>query len=88
MLDCLLQIDGQLLTAIQNLHISWLNPAMSFYTKLGDAGILWISLALGLLISKRTRKAGVLALIAMALGLLVTNFTIKPLVERPRPWLD
>ena len=40
------------------------------------------------LISKRTRKAGVLALIAMALGLLVTNFTIKPLVERPRPWLD
>ena len=88
MLDTLLRLDGQLLVAIQGLHQPWLDPIVSFYTKLGDAGILWISLALGLLISKRTRKAGVLALIAMALGLLVTNFTIKPLVERPRPWLD
>ena len=88
MLDSLFQMDGQLLVAIQGLHMSWLNPIVSVYTKLGDAGILWIALSLLMLIWKPTRRAGALALCAMILGLLVTNITIKPLVERARPWLD
>ena len=88
MLEGLLQMDGQLLVAIQGLHMSWLDPIVSLYTKLGDAGILWIVLSLAMLVYKPTRKAGALALCAMVLGLLVTNLTIKPLVERARPWLD
>lgn len=87
MLDTLLQLDGQLLVAIQNLHMDWLDPVVSIYTKLGDAGILWIAMSIAFLLDRRTRKAGVLALCAMILGLLVTNITIKPLVERARPWL-
>lgn len=88
MLDTLLQLDGQLLVAIQGLHMAWLDPVVSVYTKLGDAGLLWIIMSIVFLLNQRTRKAGVLALCAMVLGLLVTNLTIKPLVERPRPWLD
>ena len=88
MLDALLQLDGRLLVAIQGLHVAWLDPVVSFYTKLGDAGLLWIALSLAMLFYKPTRKAGALALCAMVLGMLATNFTIKPLVERPRPWLD
>lgn len=88
MLDNLLQLDGQLLVAIQGLHMSWLDPVVSFYTKLGDAGLIWIALSLGMLCCKPTRKAGALALCSMILGLLVTNLTLKPLVERTRPWLD
>ena len=88
MLDSLLQLDGQLLMAIQNLHQPWLDPVVSVYTKLGDAGILFIALSVGFLVCKPTRKAGIVALMAMVLGLLVTNVTIKPLVERARPWLD
>lgn len=88
MLDSLFQLDGQLLVAIQGLHMSWLDPVVSFYTKLGDAGLIWISLALGMLFYKPTRRAGALALCSMILGLLVTNLTLKPLVERARPWLD
>ena len=87
MLDTLQQLDGQLLVAIQGLHQPWLDPVVSFYTKLGDAGLLFIALSLGMLIYKPTRRAGLLALFAMILGLLVTNVTIKPLVERARPWL-
>jgi len=87
MLDALLQLDGQLLLAIQGLHQAWLDPIVSCYTKLGDAGILFIVLSLAMLLWKPTRKAGALALCAMVLGLLVTNLTIKPLVERARPWL-
>lgn len=88
MLDKILQLDGELLVAIQGLHMSWLDPIVSVYTKLGDAGLLWIALSLVMLLWKPTRKAGVLALGAMILGLLVTNITIKPLLSRPRPWLD
>ena len=88
MLDTILQLDGELLVAIQGLHMSWLDPIVSFYTKLGDAGLLWIVLSLAMLLWKPTRKAGVLALGAMVLGLIVTNLTIKPLISRPRPWLD
>lgn len=88
MLDTILQLDGELLVAIQGLHMSWLDPIVSFYTKLGDAGLLWIALSLVMLLWKPTRKAGALALGAMVLGLIVTNLTIKPLISRPRPWLD
>lgn len=88
MLETLLRLDGQLLVAIQGLHLSWLDPVVSFYTKLGDAGLLWIALSLAFLLFKPTRKAGALALCAMILGLIVTNLTIKPLISRPRPWLD
>lgn len=87
MLDTLLQLDGQLLVAIQGLHMAWLDPIVSVYTKMGDAGILFIALSLAMLLYRPTRKAGVLALGAMILGLLITNITIKPLVERARPWV-
>ncbi len=87
MLNTILQLDGQLLVAIQGLHTAWLDPIVACYTKLGDAGLLWIVLSLAMLFYKPTRKAGLLSLAAMILGLLVTNITIKPLVERARPWL-
>ena len=86
MLDSLLRLDGQLLLAVQNLHQPWLDPVVSLFTKLGDAGILFIALSLAMLLYKPTRKVGLVALAAMVLGLLVTNITIKPLVERARPW--
>ena len=49
MLDTILQLDGELLLAIQTLHQGWLDPLVSFYTKLGDAGLLWIALSLAML---------------------------------------
>ncbi len=88
MLEALQQADGSLLLWIQTLHISWLDPLVATFTTLGNAGLLWIGLSLIMLCWRPTRKAGFLALLAMVLGLLVTNVTIKPLVERARPWLD
>ena len=40
-----------------------------------------------MLIFPKTRRAGLLALLAMALGFLCTNVVLKHLVARPRPWL-
>ncbi len=55
-------------------------------TLLGDAGIFWIALAIILLIPKKTRTTGFMMGVALVLGLIVCNITIKPLVARPRPY--
>ena len=82
------QFDEQALVWIaQHIRGGLLNPIMSFYTKLGDAGLLFIALGLVMLLFKSTRKAGFSALCAMVIGLIVVNFTIKPLMARERPWL-
>lgn len=85
MLEALLNLDASLLLAIQDLRLDWLDPIVAFYTQLGNAGLLWIVLSLSMLCWRPTRRAGALALTAMVLGLLVTNVTIKPLVERTAP---
>ena len=82
------QFDEQALVWIaQHIRGGLLNPIMSFYTRLGDAGLLFIVLGLVMLLFRSTRKAGFSALCAMVIGLIVVNFTIKPLMARERPWL-
>ena len=82
------QLDQQALVWIaDHLRCGLLNPVVEFYTRLGNTGLLFIGLALLMLCFKRTRRAGASALCAMLIGLVVVNFTIKPLVSRPRPWL-
>ena len=88
MSEVLQNLDSTLLLAVQNLRIDALNPLVEGFTRLGNAGLLWIVLSLAMLCWKPTRKAGVLALVSMLLGLLCTNVILKHLVGRPRPWLD
>lgn len=88
MIEALQHLDSSILLWIQTLHLPWLDPVVATFTTLGNAGLLWIILSLAMLCWKPTRKAGALAIFAMLLGLLCTNVTIKPLVERARPWLD
>lgn len=65
-----------------------LDAFFSAFTHLGDHGLLFILAAALLLCHPKTRRAGAVAAIAMILSLLFTNLLIKPLVARPRPWLD
>lgn len=55
-------------------------------TYLGEAGILWIVLSVILLFFKKTRRCGVYALTAIALGFLVGELGLKNIVCRPRPY--
>ena len=87
MLDTLLTLDGGFLLWLQNLRTPILNVLFSFYTQLGNAGLVWIVLSAAMLLHPRTRKAGFWALIAMLFGLLFTNVLLKHLVARTRPWL-
>ncbi len=66
------------------------NPVLDFFfsaiTHLGDAGLFWIATAVVLLLIPKTRRAGLGMGIALLVGLLVCNVTMKPLIARPRPY--
>ena len=82
------QLDEQALVWIaEHVRCAVLDPLMKVYTQMGNTGMLFIALGVLLLFFKPTRRAGVSALCAMLIGLVVVNFTIKPLVARARPWL-
>lgn len=82
------RLDEQALVWIaEHLRCALLDPFMKLYTQLGNTGMLFIVLGLVLLCFKPTRRAGLSALCAMLIGLIVVNLTIKPLAARARPWL-
>lgn len=57
-----------------------------FMTRLGDNGFIWILLSVILLINPKTRKLGVMCVVALALSGLLTNAVLKHLVKRARPF--
>ena len=59
---------------------------MRAITMLADHGYGMIALGLVLFCFKRTRKVGLAALFGIAVGALITNVTLKPLVYRARPY--
>ena len=59
---------------------------MPIITLFGEGGIFWIAWAVLMLIIPKTRKIGIGMIIALLLGLLVCNVTLKPLVARIRPY--
>ena len=89
-MEAILQWDGQALLFIQE-HIRqvWMDGFWKTITHLGDAGWFWIILGIVLLIPKKTRKAGIAALAALAIGALITNVALKNIIEngkRIRPY--
>ena len=68
------------------LQSDFLDTVMPIITLFGEGGIFWIAWAVILLIIPKTRKIGLSMLIALILGLLVCNLTLKPLVARVRPY--
>lgn len=69
-----------------NLQSSLMDTIMPIITLFGEGGIFWIAWAVILLIIPKTRKIGLSMIIALLLGLLVCNLTLKPLVQRIRPY--
>ena len=60
-------------------------PVISF---LGNAGLIWLLTAVVLLCFRRSRRAGVLVIVALAVTYVCNDLIFKQLVERPRPFLD
>lgn len=86
-MDWIQQIDVAVLLWIQeNLRGDFWTPIWKGITFLGDKGWFWIALGIGLLLFKKTRKVGITVLMALLMGALITNVTLKNVVARTRPY--
>ena len=73
------------LTALQSLHSPMLDGSMGFITRLGDSGILWVTLTALLLVFRKTRRVGCVLAAALLIDAVLCNLLLKPLVARVRP---
>lgn len=86
-MEWLWTLDGNILLWIQeNMRADWITPFWKAITFLGNSGWFWIVASLILLVPKKTRMIGLTALIAIAIGALITNVGLKNIVARTRPY--
>lgn len=81
------QYDLPILDWIQaNLRSDLLDAVMPIITYFGEGGIFWIACAVILMFLPRQRKAGISMGLALLMGLILCNLTLKPMVMRMRPY--
>ncbi len=78
--------DSACFNLVESVSCPFLDFMMVFFTKLGDAGVLWIAASVIMLFIKRYRKIGVLSLVSLVVCFLLGTYGIKPLVGRVRPY--
>ena len=78
-------IEFRILDFIQGMRTPVGDAVMCFITKLGNAGMIWIVLAVILLLIPKTRKTGIIILAALCIDLVVCNGILKNLFARIRP---
>ena len=71
-----------------NLHGSdVINQIVKWITFLGDYAVVWLTLAFILVLFKKTRKAGVMVLIATGATVVINSAILKHIFNRPRPFI-
>lgn len=87
-MEAILSFDFSVLDAIQNsLKCGFLDGFAVFLSYLTTSGIIWIVAGVVLIIFKKTRAAGIILIIALALGFLTGEVLLKHLINRPRPFV-
>ena len=87
MIEHLMIAEQNILLWIQNnMRNDILNHIMIFITSLGNGGAIWVIMAMGLLIPKKTRKIGIMVISGLLLSLIINNIILKNLVARTRPY--
>ncbi|MEF9916730.1 MAG: phosphatase PAP2 family protein [Lachnospiraceae bacterium] len=88
-MEWLQSLDGNILLFIQDyIRIDGMNGVWKIITSLANSGWFWIALSTVLLVPKKTRAAGFLALLSLGIGFLITNVWLKNMVARPRPYVE
>ena len=70
----------------ENMTSAFMDTVMPIITMFGDAGIFWMVWAALLLFIPKERRTGLGMAFAMAMGLVICNMILKPLVGRMRPY--
>lgn len=82
-------MEMSILHGIQNIHTGLLDSIMVFITTLGNAGIIWIAIAIIFSFTKKYRACGIAMILALLLSFIFGNVILKNIFERPRPsWID
>ncbi len=68
------------------LQCAFLDFLFPLLTRLGDGGVFWIIVALVMICTPKYRKLGATIGLALLLGFIIGNLTIKPMVARIRPY--
>ena len=79
-------MELRFLDFLQTIHTPLLDKILAFITSLGNAGIIWIVLAVVFLILPKTRKVGIIVATALLVNLVLCNLILKNLVARMRPY--
>ena len=66
-------------------YLNWLFRLISLFA---DKGIFLLLLSVFLMLFKKTRKVGICVFGAIGCGAIITNFILKDLVARPRPFMS
>lgn len=78
-------MEIRILDWIQEFRTPIGDKVMCLITSLGNAGIIWILLAVILVMIPKTRKSGVIVIVALLFDLVLCNGILKPLFARTRP---
>ena len=82
-------LDESVAIAVHKLYElapGFFTPFLTLITLMGKGGIFLILLSFALMFFRPTRRYGCAMLLSLAVGVLITNLTVKPLVARPRPY--
>lgn len=83
------RFDRTIMTFTNNLHMgefgSFLDLFFPFITNFGGASIL-ILISTVMIIYSKTRKCGIIIIFSLSSSIIVTNFLLKPLIARERPF--
>ena len=89
MMSLIQKFDSSILLYIKdNMHGNIMDKIMVGITALGDNGVIWIIMAIILMISKKYRKIGFMALLALLLSTILGEGILKHVVHRIRPSAD
>lgn len=80
-------MDTALFSAVNGAHAPWLDGVMLAVTWLGHFPGVWLVAAFALLALPRFRAAAFRMCLAVALAQWMTSAVVKPLVDRPRPYV-
>ena len=87
MIEWIYDMDKNILLLIQDyVRDDMLTPVMKFITTLGNAGFIWIVLAILLCIIKKYRRTGITCFYALGLSLVINNLFLKHFIARSRPF--
>lgn len=80
-----MEIEIRVLDWMQSIRTPVGDTVMTFITRLGDAGAVWLLLAAVLLMIPRTRRSGVMLAAALCVDVVLCNGILKNLFGRIRP---